>query len=208
MFRNLGKQSKESCKSLGRHLLLLTQETEDGVQVQFRDGTDVIADLVIGADGIHSAVRGTYVNDQAVYSGVVAYRGLVDITQITPWWVNDSDAVAWCAQGRHLLFYPISNHRIENVVGFVRVPRHELGELQESWTSEGTRDELIKDMEGFDDRAIRLLKLLPEKVGKWKLNDRNPFDTWTFSQGRVVLLGDAAHALLPHQGQSIIVLAT
>lgn len=159
-----------------------------------------MADLVIGADGIHSAVRNTYIRDKALYSGLISYRGVIDMDQIRPWWKLPGFSHAWCGPGRHLLVYPISrDSRLLTFVGFVSVPPERLGDLGESWTSKGRREEFLRDMAGFCEDATRIVELTPEVIDKWKINDRNPVDQWVFAGGHVVLLGDAAHALVPHQ---------
>lgn len=88
-----------------------------------------------------------------------------------------------------------------NVVAFITKPEDQLGDLKESWTSVGKREDLEKEFEGWDGpvgKVIRCMKLNP---GMWKLNDRDPLENWTYMGGKIVLLGDAAHAMLPHQGK-------
>ncbi|KAK4941267.1 hypothetical protein LTR10_018803 [Elasticomyces elasticus] len=174
-------------------------ETDNGIRINFRDGSNAVADLVIGADGIHSAVRETYVSDKALYSGLISYRGVIDMDKISPWWKLPV-SVAWCRPGAHLLVYPISRDRLLTFVGFVTVPEEQLGTLGESWTSKGRREEFLRDMADFCEDARRVIELTPDVIDKWKINDRNPLDQWVFAGGHVVLLGDAAHALVPHQG--------
>lgn len=170
------------------------------ITLYFKDGTETTADFVVGADGIHSVVREHFVQDDAVYSGQIAYRGVVDLEKVKPSWKYETYSVNWVAHDRHLFVYPISANRRMNVVGFKHVKAEDLGELRESWSSMGTREGMLKDFEGFEYQALNVIKCMPDQVLKWKLNDRDPFDPWVFADGRIVLLGDAAHAVLPHQG--------
>ena len=72
--------------------------------------------------------------------------------------------------------------------------------MKESWTATGNRDDTLKAFENFDETIEKVIRLLPENPSKWVLNDRDPLDQWVFAGGKVVLMGDAAHAMLPHQG--------
>lgn len=170
------------------------------ITLYFKDGTETTADFIIGADGIHSVIREHFVQDDPIYSGQIAYRGVVDIEKVKPFWKYETFSVNWVAHDRHLFVYPISANTRMNVVGFKHVKPDELGELKESWSSMGTREGMLKDFDGFEDQALGVIACMSEKVLKWKLNDRDPFDPWVFADGRIVLLGDAAHAVLPHQG--------
>ena len=85
-------------------------------------------------------------------------------------------------------------------MAFVTVPKESLGNLNESWSSKGNRAECAKDFADFDQTVRRVVGLMPEHPSKWVLNDREPLGQWTFCGGKVVLMGDAAHAMLPHQG--------
>ena len=166
----------------------------------FRNETSTTADFVVAADGIHSVIREHYVKDNAVYCGQVAYRGVVDIEGVKPFWKLNTYSVNWVAHDRHILVYPISKNTKLNVVAFVHVPPEQLGELKESWSSQVPKEQLLRDMAGFEEQAMGVLKLMPDSVLKWKLNDRDPFEPWVFAKGRIALIGDAAHAVLPHQG--------
>lgn len=86
-------------------------------------------------------------------------------------------------------------------MAFVAVPESELGNLRESWTSKSRREDAERDYVDFDEIVRKVIELMPSEISKWKLNDREPLEQWTFFGGKVVLLGDAAHAMLPHQGK-------
>ncbi|KAL6719527.1 hypothetical protein ACLMJK_003768 [Lecanora helva] len=170
------------------------------VSITFEDGTTAEANLVIGCDGIHSKIRSQYISDDPKYSGRIAYRGLVDIKDIEAWWPFKSYSISWLGPGKHFFVFPISSNKTLNIVAFVSAPRESLGDLRESWTSKGYRDECAKDFENFDEIVKQIISLMPGRPSKWLLNDREPLSQWAFAGGKVVLMGDAAHAMLPHQG--------
>jgi salicylate hydroxylase len=87
-----------------------------------------------------------------------------------------------------------------NVVGFVTKDRVDLGDLKESWSCTGDITDMRKDFAGFEETVQRIMGKLISTPSKWLLNDRDPLDQWVYEDGQVVLLGDAAHAMLPYQG--------
>jgi salicylate hydroxylase len=127
-----------------------------------------------------------------VFSGSVAYRGLVP-HELVPDWPTDGWHM-WLGSGRHFLTFPVRAGQLINYVGFV--PADE--EMRESWSAPGDPDQLRREFAGWDPRIGSLL----EHVGttlRWGLYDREPLPRWT--EGRLTLLGDAAHPMLPHLGQ-------
>ncbi|KAF2097138.1 FAD/NAD(P)-binding domain-containing protein [Rhizodiscina lignyota] len=170
------------------------------VTIQFKDGTSASADLVVGCDGIHSVLRSQFYTDNPRYSGRTCYRGLVPISQLESWWPLKTYSASWLGPDRHLLVFPISDNKTLNIVAFVATPESELGGLKESWTATGDRNDTLKAFEDFDETVRKVIGSMPERPSKWVLNDREPLDQWVFAGGKVVLMGDAAHAMLPHQG--------
>ncbi len=171
--------------------------------VRFADGTSASADLIISADGIHSAIRlqlAKGIDTPVHYSGRIAYRGLLPMSAIEKDWPYDSFAVSWLAPNKHFLVFPVSQNKTLNVVAFVTKPESELGELQESWTSTAPRSDLEAEFAGWDKTVQKVIRAMGPRPSKWKLNDRELLDQWVFLGGKVVLSGDAAHAMLPHQG--------
>ncbi|MDZ7885577.1 MAG: FAD-dependent monooxygenase [Mycobacterium sp.] len=169
---------------------------QDGhsAEVTFDNGVVVDADLVVGADGIHSALQ-PYVVDPLppVFSGVVAYRGVVSASHVADWpWKQEF--VEWAGAGKHLLVFPVSSGRLLNFVGFVPAD----DQMRESWSAPGDPDVLAAEFGGWDPWVQTLLGRV-DSTFKWGLYDRDPLARW--SNGRLVLLGDAAHAMLPHMGQ-------
>jgi salicylate hydroxylase len=162
-------------------------------RVSFADGASAEADIVIAADGIHSELRPhVFASSEPVFSGSVAYRGLVPHQRV-PDWPTDRWQM-WLGKGRHFLAFPVRAAKLINYVGFV--PTDE--EMKESWTAPGDPDVLRQAFAGWDPRIHQLLKEV-QLTFRWALYDREPLPTWT--RQRLSLLGDAAHPMLPHLGQ-------
>lgn len=156
--------------------------------------TTVKADVVIGADGIHSTIRTAVAPKiEARFSGLSAFRCLVP-SERAPAMALRPVQTLWLGPGRHFVHYPISAGRLVNLVAIV--PAGDWRE--ESWTSNGEIADLIREFEDWDDR-LRQLILAAGETKRWAMYDRAPLDQWT--RGRVSLLGDAAHAMLPFFAQ-------
>ena len=128
-----------------------------------------------------------------VFSGVVAYRGVMPAARVPGWgWPNA--LVNWVGQGKHFLVFPVRAGALLNYVGFV--PADE--QMRESWSAPGDPAVLAAEFADWDPWLSRLLSQI-DATFRWGLYDRDPLPRWT--HGRLALLGDAAHAMLPHMGQ-------
>jgi salicylate hydroxylase len=168
---------------------------QDGnaARVSFANGASAEADIVIAADGIHSELRPyVFPPSSPVFHGSVAYRGLVPHERVAHWPTDRWQM--WLGQGRHFLTFPVRAGRLINYVGFV--PTDE--KMKESWSAPGDPDVLRQEFAGWDPRIQQLLAEV-QLTFRWALYDREPLPVWT--NGRLSLLGDAAHPMLPHLGQ-------
>ena len=169
------------------------EQTGDVARVSFANGAIVEGDVVIAADGIHSELQQHVTPpSRPVFHGSVAYRGVLAHRRI-PHWPTDS-WLMWLGKGKHFLTFPVRAGELINYVGFVPADQ----EMKESWSAPGDPDVLRREFAGWDPRIGSLLSQV-EATFRWALYDREPLPTWT--QGRLTLLGDAAHPMLPHLGQ-------
>lgn len=175
------------------HKAIGFEQNGDKAKVLFANGASAEADVVIAADGIHSELRQFVVPPaKPVFHGSVAYRGTVPHDKF-PDWPTDRWQM-WLGKGKHFLVFPLRAGKLINYVGFVPAD----AEMKESWSAPGDPDVLRAEFAGWDPRIGKLLALV-DKTFRWALYDREPLPVW--SRGRLSLLGDAAHPMLPHLGQ-------
>lgn len=182
--------------TLGRKLAALDVGAQH-TSLLFEDGGRVTADVVIGADGVHSLIRETMLGpEQPRFTGRVAYRttfpaALMGDTRITPvrtkWWGPD----------RHMVVYYVTAKQDE--VYFVTSQPEDAGWVTpESWSAKGDLNVLREAYAGFHPEVQAVLRACPD-VHKWALLERDPLPRWT--EGPVALLGDACHPMTPYMAQ-------
>jgi 2-polyprenyl-6-methoxyphenol hydroxylase-like FAD-dependent oxidoreductase len=166
----------------------------DSVVVTFDDGGTATADVVIGADGIHSTVRALLFGAESPwFSGSVAYRGLVAAERVARV-VAPGKGRTWLGPDRHFVTYYVAGGRYLNFVGIVPAGDWRI----ESWSATGEVKDAVAEFQGWDPRVPAIIAAA-ERTHRWALYDRDPLPAW--SAGRVTLLGDAAHAMLPFMAQ-------
>jgi len=168
-------------------------QDNEHVRVTFANGFVAEGDIAVGADGIHSALQPFVAPpSKPVFHGSVAYRGLVAHARVPHWPTNIWQM--WLGKSKHFLVFPVRAGELINYVGFVPAD----AEMKESWSAKGDPDELRAEFAGWDSRIEGLLRQVDNTL-RWGLYDRDPAPVWT--RGRLTLLGDAAHPMLPHLGQ-------
>jgi salicylate hydroxylase len=171
-------------------------ESTDGVRVRLIDGSTCSGDLLVGADGVKSAVRAQLAGpDNAVYTGDAAWR-LTLPTETLPDGFMGQVMSVWMGPGRHVVCYYLRGGNLLNFVGLVETD--EVSE--ESWNSRFPWENLKRDFEGWHPDIQTIIdKADRNQCFRWSLYYRPPIDNW--SSQRVTMLGDAVHATLPYLAQ-------
>lgn len=180
---------RAGCRALGYR----QSPSGEGAAVLLAGGELVSGDAVIGADGVRSAIRAQLVGDGAPrVAGITVYRTVVpmDLVPAELRW----DAVTWWAgPGRHVVHYAIAGGRYLNLA-----PSVESG-VTEAFAGVPADGRTVRDTFAELDVVPRELLALGREWKAWSLVDRDPVERW--SQGRVALLGDAAHPALHYAAQ-------
>jgi salicylate hydroxylase len=176
------------------HRLVGVTDRGDSAEARFDNGVTITADVVVGADGIHSAVRAALFGEEdPAFAGCVAYRGLVPVERIGDLGLELGNQ-SWVGPGGHLVHYFVSRGRLLNFVGWTE---HDSWN-REDWTDRAT---VARALAAFADwhEQVRTIIAAAETCFIWALFDRDPLPRW--SLGRVTLLGDACHPMYPFMGQ-------
>ena len=187
---------KRDAITLGARCVGLDQD-ERGAALRFEDGREARADLVVGADGVHSAVRrALFGPDEPVFAGVVAWRGVIPHARLEPR-LMAPQSVTWIGPGGHAVHYPLRRGELMNYVSVVERDDWRV----ESWSVEGSVEECLADYPGWNPDVHALIRAI-ERPHKWALFGREPMDRW--SLGRATLLGDACHPMPPFLAQGAV----
>jgi salicylate hydroxylase len=164
------------------------------VVLRFEDGTEVESDLVIGADGIHSKVRESLYGPLAPrFTGVICWRGVVPVGAV-PKDTISRDMGAWLGPRSTLVTYYLRRGELINWAAF-----YEGNEWrEESWKTFANPDEVLRTYEAWHP-SINTLISKTTQLYKWAVFERDPLPQWT--KGRVTLLGDSSHPMLPYLAQ-------
>ena len=170
------------------------REVGDRVEARFANGDRIRADVLIGADGIHSTVREVLFGPLAPhFTGCVAYRGLVPAEKLSELELEVNSTLFMGPRG-HFIHYFVQSERLVNFVAIVDRDTW----TRESWTDRGDLADALAAFDGWHPEVRAILGAVDETF-VWALFDRPPLERWT--RGRVALLGDACHPMLPFMAQ-------
>ena len=176
-----------------------TDVADDGdtVLMRFENGETARAGVVIGADGVQSRVRlATFGADRPEFTGIVAWRVLVPRERV-PSGIRLKVGTNWVGPGGHVVHYPVRGGALLNLVGLLERDDWRV----ESWTVQGSKDEFINDFRNWHPDIHETIRA-GDTPYKWALFARPPMPGWT--KGRVTLLGDACHSMLPMMAQGAV----
>lgn len=191
----LNKVEEEGIKILTNMKVIDVGNEENKAYIKINE-EKIKADIVIGADGIHSIVREKiFEKKESSFTGNVAWRMLIPVDSL-PRDLILPDTTVWLGPKKHFVSYHVSGGKNLNCVCLVEQD----GWTNESWSERGNIEDLREVYNGWNQTIETLLKIAnPNTLYRWALHDRPPMKQW--SKGRIILLGDAVHPMLPFLAQ-------
>jgi salicylate hydroxylase len=164
---------------------------QDAAGVVLRhQGGEARGNGLIGADGVHSRIRqGLFGDDKPEYTGMLSWRGVMPMDKL-PARMRQRIGNNWVGPGGHVVHYPVHRGELMNMNGTIEVD----GWPEESWSARGTHRECHAAFAGWHDDIHAMIDAIATPF-KWALFNREPLKAW--SVGRVTLIGDACHSMLP-----------
>jgi 2-polyprenyl-6-methoxyphenol hydroxylase-like FAD-dependent oxidoreductase len=177
------------------HRLTGLEERSDRILLAFANGVEVEAEIVIGADGVRSVIRrALYGDDNPSYTGQMVWRALLNGSDVPEEVLEPTGHIQWIGPGCHLLAYYIRGRKLVNIVTQEDTDKW----VEEGWSTRGDPDEMRLSFPNPEPRLKKLLGIVTE-CSKWGLFTRPLTQNW--GRGRIQLIGDSAHAMLPNAGQ-------
>src|SRR5260370_36716135 len=190
----LASELDHSATHLG-HRLTGIEERSDRIVLTFANGAEVEAEFVIAADGVRSVIRqALYGSDNPTYTGQMVWRSLLKATDVPEEVLEPMGHTQWVGPGCHFIAYYIRQKKFVNIVTQEDTDKW----VEEGWSTRGDPDEMRLSFPNPEPRLEKLLSLVTD-CSKWGLFTRPLTQNW--GRGRIELIGDAAHAMLPNAGQ-------